>query len=179
MTEPKDAPKDASETGPWEAVRESWTSPEPAPAPPRPAIERRQPSTIPPQLPTLRVYQVDRMLEMLMRSDYEGARIAAESVLRADPHDPDARQCSEMAAKELRKLYQARIGPLTSIPRPVRPRDGAQPPFIDARARLLMGAMDGATTVAEIVDSGALGPLDALRIVSELVLEGVVVLGSE
>jgi hypothetical protein len=170
-------PKDASGTGPWEPVRESWTSPEPAPSR-QPAPERREPATIPPQLPTSRQYQVETMLEMLMRSDYEGARIAADAVLRADPHDADARQCSEMAARELRKLYQARIGVLTRIPRPVRPREGT-PPFVDARARLLMGAMDGTTTVAALVDSGALAPLDALRIVSELVLEGIVVLGAE
>lgn len=119
------------------------------------------------------------MLEMLMRSDYEGARIAAEAVLRAEPSNADARQCSDMAASELRKLYQARIGPLTQIPRPVRPREGTQPPFIDARARLLLGSMDGAATVEQIVGSGVLTPLDALRIVSELVLAGVVVLGTE
>jgi hypothetical protein len=162
--------KNANETGPWEPVLESWTSP---------SGERRHPSTIPPQLPTSRAYQVEMMLEMLVRSDYEGARMAAASVLRVDPHDTDARQCADIAASELRKLYTARLGALTRIPRPVRPRDGAPSPFIDARARLLMGSMDGVASIAQIIDAGALAPLDALRIVSELVLEGVVVLGAE
>ncbi len=172
-------PKDASETGPWEPVRESWTSPEPLPPAARPGADRRSPSTMPPQLPSSKVYQLDTMLEMLVRSDYEGARIAAEAVLRADPGDADARQTSEIAARELRKLYQARIGALERIPRPVRPRQGAPLPYIDARARALMGSMDGVTSVAQLVESGHLAPLDALRIVSELVLEGLVVLGSE
>lgn len=171
-------PKSAKQTGPWEAVRESWISPEPLPSASEP-VERRQPATMPPQLPTSQVHQVETMLEMLMRSDYEGARISAEAVLRADPKNADALQCSDMAASELRKVYQARIGALTRIPRPVRPRDGAKAPFVDARARLLMGSMDGILTVAQLVDSGALPPLDALRIVSELVLEGIVVLGAE
>lgn len=172
-------PKNATETGPYEAVRESWTSPEPLPSTARPLLERRHPSTIPPQLPTSRAYQVETMLEMLLRSDYEGARIAAGAVLRADPHDADALQTSDIAASELRKLYQARVGSLTRIPRPVRPRQGTPSPYIDARARILMGSMDGVATLAQIVDSGALAPLDALRIVSELVLEGLVVLGAE
>lgn len=171
-------PKSTNQTGPWEAVRESWISPEPLPSV-LGSMERRQPSTMPPQLPTSLVKQVETMLEMLMRNDYEGARISAAAVLRADPANADALQCSDMAARELRKLYQARIGPLTRIPRPVRPRDGANAPFVDARARLLMGSMDGVLTAAQIVDSGALPPLDALRVVSELVLEGVVVLGAE
>ena len=170
-------PKDANQTGPWEPVRESWTSPEPVHA--QPAVDRRQPATIPPQLPASSAYQVEAMLEMLMRSDYEGARIAAEGVLRADARNADALQCADMAASELRKLYQARIGPLTQIPRPVRPREGVQPPFIDARSRVLLGSMDGRRTVLRVVDSGLRAPLDALRIVSELVLAGVVVLGTE
>jgi hypothetical protein len=84
-----------------------------------------------------------------------------------------------MAANALRKLYEERIGALTQVPRPVRPREGVPGPFVDARARLLMGAMDGTATVAQIVDSGVLTPHDALRIVSELVLSGLVVLGGE
>lgn len=171
--------KDEHPTGPYEAVRDSWISPEPAPSAAPPIEERRQLATIPPQLPTSRASQAERMLEMVLRGDYQGARIAAEAVLRADSSDADARQCADMAASELRKQYHARIGPLTQIPRPVRPRDGEPAPFIDARARLLMGAMDGTTTVAHLVDSGALAPLDVLRIVSELVLEGLVVLGPE
>lgn len=167
---------DANQTGPYEPVRESWTSPEPAPTTP---LERRHPSTMPPQLPTSSIVQVEAMLEMLVRSDYEGARIAAGSVLRADPKNGDALQCAEIAAKELRKLYLARIGSLGRIPRPVRPREGTSPPYVDARARTLMGSMDGVASVGDIVDASLLAPLDALRIVSELVLEGLVVLGAE
>lgn len=172
-------PSDANQTGPWEPVRESWTSPEPVPRGVSGTIDRRDPATMPPQLPISRVHQVDAMLLMLARSDYEGARIAATSVLRADPGNGDALQCVEMAASELRKLYQARLGSLERVPRPVRPREGASPPYIDARAQALIGAMDGVASVARVIETSMLAPLDALRIVSELVLEGVVVLGAE
>ena len=148
-------------------MRDSWVSPEPKPAP------AGKPSTLPPPLDSSNARQAELMLERLAVCDYDGAAIAADAILRRDPAHADARQCAEIAATELRRVYYGRLGPGAAAPRRVAIPDVG---VLEAPMRLVLSQVDGVATVDEIVGSGLLSPQETLRILSEAYLRGLVLL---
>jgi hypothetical protein len=117
----------------------------------------------------------DRMLERLASGDYEGAALAAEALLEFRPRDPDALATAQMAKSELRKLYTERLGSLDLVPHVVM---GPEAIFslraLDFRAGYLLSRVDGCSSLYEIISSGSLPSLEALRIFSELYLRRVI-----
>jgi hypothetical protein len=118
----------------------------------------------------------ERMLERLASSDYAGALLAAEALLVRQPAHSDALDCAQIARSELRKLYAARLGSLDRVPRLKVGPQGLLALSLDFRAGFLLSRIDERATLAEIVVTSGMPPLDALRIMSELYLQRVVTL---
>jgi len=81
-----------------------------------------------------------------------------------------------MARSELRKLYVKRLGSLDGVPHVAIGPQGLLALSLDFRAGLLLARADGRKPLSQIVESGGLPQLDALRILSELFLQRVIVL---
>jgi len=117
----------------------------------------------------------DRMLERLASGDNEGAELAAEALLEYRPRDQDALDCAQIARSELRKVYVSRLGSLDAVPSVAMGSDAILSlKALDFRAGYLLSRVDGMSSIAEIVESGSIPSLEALRILSELFLRRVI-----
>jgi hypothetical protein len=172
-----DGRKPASEqSGGYEKVRDSWVegSPSDSGPPALPASIREVPVEHAPADAAF----VDRMLERLASGDYAGALLAAEALLRRLPRDADALDCAEMSRTELQKLYSARLGSLDRVPTiAMTPACLATLP-LDVFAGFMLSRIDGLTSLREISITHGVAPDHALRVLSELYLQGVITLGS-
>ena len=114
-------------------------------------------------------------MERLAAGDYEGAFIAAEALLEYRPRDQDALDCAQIARSELRKVYAGRFGSLNRVPHVTMGPDAIfSLKSVDFRAGFLLSRIDGFTSLHEIVESGSIPSLEALRILSELLLRRVI-----
>lgn len=159
----------------------SLPPPDLTPAPP----SSRPPKSAPPPLPESASVPPPRaavddafaeaMLERLAAGDYEGAVLAAEALLEYRPRDQDAIDCAKIAEGELRKTYVARLGSIERVPVVAMGPDAIfSLQSLDFRAGYLLSRVDGVSTIHEIVESGSIPSLEALRILSELYLRRVI-----
>ena len=116
------------------------------------------------------------MMERLAESDYIGALRVAEGILRQDPDDADALQASAISKSELNRIYIDRLGAVSRVPRIVACAEELREIPIDVQAGLVLSLIDGRRTIEEIAAAGRVAPLEALRVLSELFLDSVVVL---
>jgi hypothetical protein len=160
----------------------SHDSPSEAPVSSRPTRSAPPPlpdfaSQVPPSRAAADNAFAEDMLERLAAGDYEGASLAADALLEYRPRDQDALDCSQIAKSELRKLYAARLGSLDRVPHVAMGPDAVfSLQSLDFRAGYLLSRVDGVSTIHEIVESGSLPSLEALRILSELFLRRVIAL---
>jgi hypothetical protein len=151
------------------------------PAPP----SSRGPKSMPPPLPESANVPPSRaavddafaesMLERLAAGDYDGAVLAAQALLEYRPRDQDALDCMQIAQGELRKTYVARLGSVDRVPHvAVGPDAIFSLQSLDFRAGYLLSRVDGMSSIHEIVESGSVPSLEALRILSELFLRRVI-----
>jgi hypothetical protein len=176
-------PVTAEQSGGYEKVRDSWVD-----GPPPVTADDGEPATpsgFPPALPaSVRETPaarsiadtdfVDRMLERLAVGDYVGALMAAEALLRRLPRDADALDCAEMSRTELQKLYEARLGSLDRVPSIAMTPAALAGLTLDVSTGFLLSRIDGLTTLREICVARGLAPDHALRVLSELYLQGVI-----
>lgn len=185
----------AGERPSWEDVRDSWVGDVPQAAE-HVAPPLRPPATIPPPLPgsvpppttsgARREAQSlacrhdalgpGIMMERLAASDYAGALRVAEAILRAAPGDADALQASGICRSELGKTYAARLGRGALVPLIAATGEELRRIPIDPCGGLVLSLIDGRRTIDQIAEAGRVPPLSALRVLSELFLDGVVVL---
>jgi hypothetical protein len=167
----------SEESAGYEAVRDSWVDPQPAPTarmhsdPPQlPSSVREQPAARPAELTGF----VDRMMDRLAASDYAGALLASEALLRLRPRDADALDCAEMSRTELRKIYESRLGSLDRTPGiAMLPGEIALLP-LDAFAGFVLSRVDGTATLQDIAYASGVASDQTLRVLSELYLRGVI-----
>jgi hypothetical protein len=165
------------DSGNWQPVRDSWVEDPRVPRtdpPPLPASMREVPAVRAPDDAAF----AELMLERLAASDYAGALVAAEALLRHSPTDADALDCAQMCRAELQKVYVARLGSLERVPcvpHGMGP-DHLASIGLDAIALAVIEQVDGTRDVAEIIRSAALPPFDVLRALSELYLRRLVAL---
>jgi hypothetical protein len=119
------------------------------------------------------------MLERLAASDYAGVLLAAEALLVHQPRHADALDAAQISRSELHKTYVGRLGPLHRVPRVAMGPEGLLAQSLDFRAGLLLSRVDGLTPLGEIVEASGLPKLDALRILSELVLKRAIVIDED
>jgi hypothetical protein len=165
------------ESAGYEAVRDSWVDAPPFDRP------RSEPPALPASIRELPEERspadaafADRMLERLAAGDYAGALMAAEALLRRLPRDADALDCAEMSRTELRRIYEARLGPLDRAPSIVMAPAAIAALTLDVFTGFLLSRIDGSTTLQDIAFARGMMPDHALRVLSELYLQGVITL---
>jgi len=164
--------------------------PDPSSFVPEP-VSSRPPKSSPPPLP-LSASQIppsraaadnelaECMLDRLAAGDYGGALLAGEALLEYRPRDQDALDCAQIARGELRKVYTARLGSLDRVPHvAMGPEAIFSLQALDFRAGYLLSRIDGVTSLYDVVESGSIPSLEALRILSELFLRRVIAFEGE
>jgi hypothetical protein len=119
---------------------------------------------------------VEEMHLRLAHDDFAGALAIAETILGNGDVDPEVQACADSCRARLMASYVESLGSLDRVPVMVAPFDELEARTVDHRAGFLLSQVDGATSLETILDVSGMPPLDALRIVRELVRRGIVVL---
>jgi hypothetical protein len=114
------------------------------------------------------------MLERFSAGDHEGAIELADLILARSPGSAIAIVCKESCASALEATYARVVGPFARVPVLLPTARGASLTGIDHRAGFLMSLIDGRTTVEAILDVCAMPRWLALRVLGELIREGLV-----
>jgi hypothetical protein len=114
------------------------------------------------------------MRDRFSLGDYTGALQLAESILEEDPRHIEASECAEDCRVVLIKMYSAKIGPLDKVPVVMVPRAQLKWLSIDHRAGFVLSHIDGTSNLEMILDVSGMPPLDALRILYELVQQKII-----
>lgn len=185
--------EDGGDRQSWLEVRDSWVGDRisdeaippvtilepPASDRPRTAPPPLPPSDVPPpsQDPVeleRRERRIGLMLDRLAASDHEGALLAAEAILAVEPQQPDAVQCADIASRELLPLYESRLGSLDAVVRLAPSADPLDALRAPPDASAILPLIDGVATCRQIAERSRMRRIQALRILSELVLRGSV-----
>lgn len=118
--------------------------------------------------------RLERVRARFEVGDYSGALVIAEGMLDEDPKHLAAKCYADSCRAMLRQMYLARIGDKAGVLRVTLDPDEIRELALDHRAGFLLSCIDGASTIDEILDVSGMQPLDALRILYELIQEGVI-----
>jgi hypothetical protein len=117
---------------------------------------------------------VVEMQERFALGDYSGALVMAESMLDENPTHVEAREYAESCRSVLQQMYTARIGPLDRVPVVEVARDQLRWLSIDHRTGFILSLVDGISSLEMILDVSGMPPLDALRMLFELVQQRII-----
>jgi hypothetical protein len=118
--------------------------------------------------------RLDKVRARFEVGDFSGALVLAEAMLEEDPRHLAAKCYADSCRAMLRQMYLARIGDKASVLRQVMDSEEVKTLQLDHRAGFLFSLADGVNTIDEILDVSGMPALDALRILYELIQEGVV-----
>lgn len=110
--------------------------------------------------------------------DYGRALVLAEAALDSHPGDAAVVRYAESCRHMLYERYLERLGAADSVPQLLMQRSDLTGLALDHRAGFLLSCVDGTSTIEEIIDVSAMAKLDAVRILYELVQEGVIEMAS-
>ncbi|WP_437691915.1 hypothetical protein [Sorangium sp. So ce176] len=116
----------------------------------------------------------EQMLHRFEQGDFGGALVLAEGLLEENPKDWVARQYADSCVEMLRQMYQSRLGDGSRVLRLAVSPDQLRSLNLDHRAGFLLSCIDGYSSLDEILDVSGMQTLEALRILYELVQEGIV-----
>ncbi|WP_437680384.1 hypothetical protein [Sorangium sp. So ce131] len=116
----------------------------------------------------------EQMQHRFDQGDFGGALVLAEGLLEENPKDWMARQYADSCVEMLRQMYQARLGDGSRVLRLAVPPDQLRSLNLDHRTGFLLSCIDGYSSIDEILDVSGMQMLEALRILYELVQEGIV-----
>jgi hypothetical protein len=116
----------------------------------------------------------EQMRQRFELGDFGGALVLAEGLLEENANDQVARQYANSCTEMLRQMYQARIGDGSSVLRLAVTPDQLRSLNLDHRAGFLLSCIDGYSSIDEILDVSGMQTLEALRMLYELVQEGIV-----
>jgi hypothetical protein len=117
---------------------------------------------------------VVEMQERFALGDYSGALVMAESMLEENPSHVEAREYADSCRAILQQMYTARIGPLDRVPVVEIARDQLRWLSIDHRTGFILSLVDGVSSLEMILDVCGMPPLDALRMLFELVQQRII-----
>jgi hypothetical protein len=159
----------------WIDVRDSWVG-EATPPPPVTVLVPAAglPADGEPGRERVREVLMDAALKALAVSDYEGALMAAEAVVRFSQFDVDGRQCAQIARKELERIYEARLGSRSSLLRVLDSRAAAAGHASNTPAGAVLRMIDGVSTLGDVIDRSDMPEVRVLKILSELYLRGLI-----
>lgn len=119
----------------------------------------------------------DPMVEMRDRyavGDFTGALAMAEKLLEEAPANAEANRYMVSCRDILTQMYSARLGSTAQVPKVVLAGDQIRWLTLDHRSGFLLSCIDGVSSIEEILDVSGMQPLDALRILCELMQQGVI-----
>ncbi|WP_437535275.1 hypothetical protein WME79_13630 [Sorangium sp. So ce726] len=116
----------------------------------------------------------EQMQHRFDQGDFGGALVLAEGLLEENPKDWMARQYADSCVEMLRQMYQSRLGDGSRVLRLAVPPDQLRSLNLDHRAGFLLSCIDGYSSIDEILDVSGMQTLEALRLLYELVQEGIV-----
>lgn len=106
--------------------------------------------------------------------DYSGALVLAEGLLEEHADHPQILRYVESCQDMLRQMYMSKLGDGSDIPRLAMESAQLRRLTLDHRAGFLLSCIDGSCSIDEVLDVAMMPPLEAVRTLYELVLEGVV-----
>jgi hypothetical protein len=115
-----------------------------------------------------------RVKERLDAGDYSGALALAERAHEAAPLDVAVTRYLEICRKTLGRAYLSQLGAGADVPEIAVAPARLVALQLDRWAAFMLSAVDGRTTIEELCDISGMSRLDALRVLYELVQQGVV-----
>lgn len=118
--------------------------------------------------------RVREMQALFDGRNYSSALVLAESVLLGDPGHAQAKRCAEACREMLTEKYLGNLGGRTNIPKVTMGPEEMRWLSLDHRAGFLLSFIDGSMSIEEVLDVSSMPELDALRIMFELRMQGVI-----
>lgn len=118
-----------------------------------------------------------RVLEIRERyeaGDHRAALRMAETILQENPGHLAALGYAESSRQMLRQKYLARVGDMNAVPRIKHVAIELARVGVDGRDMRILDAIDGVLTIEEIVNFTSSATLDVLRVINDLVVDGLV-----
>lgn len=106
--------------------------------------------------------------------DFTGALSMAEAILGRDAGDLEAQRYATSCRDVLSQMYASRLGSLEQIVAVALTPEELRWLTLDHRAGFMVSMIDGASTIAELLDISGMTRLDALRILSHLLEQRVI-----
>ncbi len=143
-----------------------------SPLPPPPPSERNDRISSPgASTMSERVFEVRERYES---GDHRAALRLAEAILHEHPGHLAALGYAESSRQMLRQKYLARIGDMSVVPRIKHVAIELSRLGVDARDVRVVDAINGTLTVEEIVVASGMSTLDVLRVINDLIVDGLV-----
>jgi hypothetical protein len=114
------------------------------------------------------------MMSLFEARNFSSALVIAESVLLSDPGHAQAKRCAESCRDMLTEKYLSNLGGRSSIPRVTMGAEEVRWLSLDHRSGFLLSFIDGSMSIEEVLDVSSMPELDALRIMFELRMQGVI-----
>lgn len=106
--------------------------------------------------------------------DFGGAILLSEAVLADDPENASAKRYLEACRSTLANIYLTHLGGGAEIPRIVMSSEQLRCMNLDRWGAFVMSRVDGESSIDDIIDIAGMPRLDALRILYELLQQGVI-----
>jgi hypothetical protein len=106
--------------------------------------------------------------------DFGRALVLAEAALDEHPGSAAVMEYAESCRQALYERYLERLGAADHVPRLAMQRSALTGLSLDHKAGFLLSCVDGGSTVEEIIDVSAMPRLDAVRLLYELLQEGII-----
>jgi hypothetical protein len=126
--------------------------------------------------PPARTDVLGDLRERYALGDFSGALELSERILEREPKNADALRYAESCREVLHQMYAARLGPLDRVPVVAVPPEQLRWLTLDHRSGFLLSHVDGVSTLEEILDVSGMPPLDALKILFDLLQQKVIAL---
>jgi hypothetical protein len=122
--------------------------------------------------------QADSMLasakQLFEQGTFEGSLWLCEKILAMEPDHAEGQNLLKKNHSILLKQYHSTLGNLALIPIVQIPSQEIFWHKLDHRAGFLLSRIDGQTSFEDLIDISAMSEFDACRILSQLVLQGVI-----
>jgi hypothetical protein len=109
--------------------------------------------------------------------DFSGALVLAEGILENDPESVDALLYAEHCRDVLKQMYISRLGGVGRVPQVAVAVEQLPWLSLDHRAGFLLSLVDGRSSFEEVLDMSGMPPIEALRLLLELLQQNVIKVG--
>jgi hypothetical protein len=147
----------------------------PTPAP-ETAVRTKEPPGVPEAVGDEVENTISELRAQLEMRNFVGALNLAEGILAFDPEHAEARSVVAACREKLHEDYLTQLGSLAQVPVIKVSPDELRGLALDHRAGFLMSMIDGISSLEMILDMSAMPQLEVLRLMHDLIAQGVVTL---